>query len=97
MRKEGRQYLPVFDLAKDRDEPMNGDAASRPRDGEITHDAERGERSQKGWGEWDGKRHPTPPAEQGEPVDQDPASGRGRDPELGEAGLEGATGSERSR
>ena len=57
---------------------------SRPRDEEIIDDAERGERSREGWSNADEKRNPIPPSDQGKPPQQDPASGRARDPELDE-------------
>ena len=55
---------------------------SGPRDGEITEDAERGERSRAGWTDTDAHRNPMPPSDQSPPPEQDPASGRARDPEL---------------
>jgi hypothetical protein len=61
---------------------VNG--TSGPRDGEITRDTERGERSRTGWTDADARRNPTPPSDQNSPPDQDPAQGRARDPELGD-------------
>jgi len=59
---------------------VNG--TSGPRDGEITGDSERGERSRAGWTDADARRNPTAPSEQNPPPDKDPAKGRARDPEL---------------
>jgi hypothetical protein len=58
--------------------------ASKARDEEITIDSVRGERARDGWSDADNRRNPIPPSEQQRPVDQDPASGRARDPELDE-------------
>lgn len=58
-----------------------------PRDERVTDDAERGERSRDGYADADDKRNPIPPSEQGPQRQQDPKSGRARDPELGEPGL----------
>ena len=59
---------------------MNG--TSGPRDGVNSHDAERGKRSRAGWIDADASRNPAPPSDQNSLLEQDPAKGRTRDPEL---------------